>query len=376
MHLGPRVSETTLTPIQTSTPILTGTDHVELWVGNARQAAYHYQRAFGFDVIAYSGPETGVRDRASYVLQQGKVRLVVTAPMSPDGEIADHVRLHGDGVRSISLGTDNADAAYEAATARGARSVEEPHTLEDAQGVVRVAAIATFGDTVHRFIERTEYTGVHLPGYREERRSGGGVGVRFIDHTVGNVEVGKMEDWVGFYSDVFGFNVFQEFSEDDIATKYSALKSKVTRDPVTQITMPINEPAIGLKASQIQEYLDFYRGSGIQHIALHTDDIIATVAAMRDRGVQFLTAPKEYYDALGARADGIDEDLDRLRDLNVLIDRDDDGYLLQLFTRPMADRPTLFFEVIQRKGSKGFGKGNFKALFEAIELEQAERGNL
>jgi 4-hydroxyphenylpyruvate dioxygenase len=358
------------------TPVLTGTDHVELYVGNARQAAYHCQHAFGFDVIAYSGPETGVRDRASYVVQQGRVRLVLTAPMGPDSAIAEHVRLHGDGVRSVSLATNNADSAYEAAVARGARGVEEPHTLEDEHGIVRVSAIATFGDTIHRFIERNEYTGVHMPGFRPDARAGGGVGLGFIDHTVGNVEMGTMDDWVGFYAEVFGFNVFQEFTESDIATQYSALRSTVTRDPVSKITMPINEPAAGLKASQIQEYLDFYRGSGIQHIALHTDDIITTVAAMRGRGVEFLSTPMAYYDALGTRGEGIDEDFDKLRHLNILIDRDDDGYLLQLFTRPVGDRPTLFFEVIQRKGSLGFGKGNFKALFEAIEREQAERGNL
>ncbi len=357
-------------------PVLSGTDHVELWVGNARQAAYHYRNAFGFDVIAYAGPETGVRDRASYVLQQGKVRLVLTAPLGPEGEIAEHVRVHGDGVKTIALRVDDATEAYRAATSRGAKGVQEPARAEDAQGVVTYATVATYGDTVHTFVERDEYGGVHWPGYREDKRSGGGVGLRFIDHTVGNVEKGRMDDWVSFYSDVFGFTVFQEFDEKDIATQYSALRSKVTRDPRTQITFPINEPHMGIKASQIQEYLDYYRGSGVQHIAVHTDDIVGTVAGMRDRGVEFLTAPDEYYQALGPRAEGIDEDLDRLRDLNVLIDRDDDGYLLQIFTRPVADRPTLFFEVIQRKGCKGFGKGNFKALFEAIEREQAARGNL
>ena len=357
-------------------PVLEGTDHVELWVGNARQAAYHYRKAFGFDVIAYAGPETGVRDRASYVLQQGKVRLVLTAPLQPEGDIADHLRLHGDGVRTIALRVEDATAAYEAATARGARSVAEPSRAEDEHGVVTWASIATFGDTIHTFVERNEYSGVFWPGYRADNRSGGGVGLRFIDHTVGNVDTGKMDDWISFYSEVFGFSVFQEFDEKDIATQYSALRSKVARDPRTQITMPINEPHVGLKKSQIQEYLDYYRGSGIQHIAVHTDDIVSTVQEMRDRGVEFLTAPGTYYDALGDRAAGIDEDLDRLRSLNILIDRDDDGYLLQIFTRPVGDRPTLFFEVIQRKGCKGFGKGNFKALFEAIEREQAARGNL
>jgi len=264
----------------------------------------------------------------------------------------------------------------DAATARGARSVAEPSRAEDEHGVVTSASIATFGDTIHTFVERNEYSGVFWPGYRADNRSGGGVGLRFIDHTVGNVDIGKMDDWISFYSEVFGFTVFQEFDEQDIATQYSALRSKVARDPRTQITMPINEPHVGLRKSQIQEYLDYYRGSGIQHIAVHTDDIVATVAAMRDRGVEFHSAPDSYYGALGPRAEGIDEDLDRLRDLNVLIDRDDDGYLLQIFTRPVADRPTLFFEVIQRKGCKGFGKGNFKALFESIELDQMRRGVL
>ncbi len=361
---------------QIDAPVLSGTDHVELWVGNARQAAYHYRNAFGFDVVAYAGPETGIRDRASYVLQQGKVRLVLTAPLGPEGPIAEHVTLHGDGVKAIALRVDDATAAYRAATGRGAHGVQDPTRVEDEHGVLTYATVATYGDTVHTFVERDEYGGVHWPGYRDDHRDGGGVGLRFIDHTVGNVEKGAMDGWVTFYSEVFGFNVFQEFDEHDIATQYSALRSKVTRDPRTMITFPINEPYVGLKRSQIQEYLDYYRGSGVQHIAMHTDDIVATIGAMRDRGVEFLTAPAEYYAALGPRAEGIDEDLDELQDRNILIDRDDDGYLLQIFTRPVADRPTLFFEVIQRKGCKGFGKGNFKALFEAIEREQAARGNL
>ncbi|MGH7721975.1 MAG: 4-hydroxyphenylpyruvate dioxygenase [Candidatus Dormibacteria bacterium] len=364
------------TPVEIGAPVLEGTDHVELWVGNARQAAYHYRNAFGFDVIAYAGPETGVRDRASYVLQQGKVRLVLTAPLLPEGPLAEHVRLHGDGVRAIALRVEDARAAYQAATSRGARGVGEPTVVSDGAGAITFASVATYGDTVHHFVERNEYSGAHWPGYRAERHDGAGVGLRFIDHTVGNVELGKMDDWVSFYSEVFGFNVFQEFDENDIATQYSALRSKVTRDPRSMVTFPINEPAVGIKASQIQEYLDHYRGSGVQHIALHTDDIVATVAAMRDRGVEFLAAPHSYYEALGERAAGIDEDLERLEDLSVLIDRDDDGYLLQIFTRPVGDRPTLFFEVIQRKGCRGFGKGNFRALFEAIEREQAARGNL
>ena len=365
-------SPTALAP----TPVLTGTDHVELWVGNARQAAHYYRSAFGFDVVAYAGPETGIRDRVSYVLQQGKVRLVLTAPLGPDGELAAHVREHGDGVKAIALGVEDASAAFAAATARGARGVAEPSRVEDEHGVITVATVASYGDLVHHFVERDEYSGVHWPGYREDRRAGAGVGLRFIDHTVGNVDKGHMDDWATFYSEVFGFTVFQEFDENDIATQYSALRSKVTRDPRTQITFPINEPYVGIKKSQIQEYLDYYRGSGVQHIAVHTDNIIETVAAMRRQGVEFLSAPAEYYAALGERAEGLDEDLDRLQDLSILVDRDEDGHLLQIFTRPVGDRPTLFYEVIQRKGAKGFGKGNFKALFEAIEREQAARGNL
>jgi 4-hydroxyphenylpyruvate dioxygenase len=372
------VTETALPAAGTGAPVLLGTDHIELWVGNARQAAHFYRSAFGFDVVAYAGPETGVRDRASYVLQQGHIRLVLTAPLAPEGAIADHVRLHGDGVRSIALRVDDAAAAFEAATSRGARPVEEPHRIEDGSGAVRTAAVATFGDTVHRFVERNGYAGPHLPGYREDRRTGPSVGLRFIDHAVGNVEVGRMDPWVDWYHTVFNFDVFQEFDENDIATRYSALRSKVTRDPATMITYPINEPATGLKVSQIQEYLDFYRGPGVQHIALHTDDIIDTVRRMRDAGVEFLTAPAAYYESLTPRlaAHGVTEDLDHLRRLGILVDFEEDGYLLQIFTRPVGDRPTLFYEVIQRRGARGFGKGNFKALFEAIEREQAARGNL
>jgi 4-hydroxyphenylpyruvate dioxygenase len=359
--------------------MLLGTDHVELYVGNARQAAQFYRSAFGFDVVAYSGPETGVRDRASYVLQQGKVRLVVTAPLTPDGEVADHVRRHGDGVRAIALRVHDAAAAYQAALRRGAAGMEEPHVLSDDRGAVRVASIHTFGDTVHRFVERDEYDGAHLPGYRAEHTAGGGVGLRHIDHSVGNVELGRMDTWVEWYHSVFDFDVFQEFDERDIATQYSALRSKVVRDPDTMITFPINEPAQGLKASQIQEYLDFYHGPGVQHIALHTDDIVSTVAAMRTRGVDFLRTPDAYYEEVAprARAHGVTEDVEQLQRNHILVDFEAEGYLLQIFTKPVADRPTLFYEVIQRRdGARGFGKGNFKALFEAIEREQAARGNL
>jgi 4-hydroxyphenylpyruvate dioxygenase len=372
------MTETALPTAGTDAPVLLGTDHVELWVGNARQAAHFYRSALGFDVVAYAGPETGVRDRASYVLQQGHIRLVLTAALGPEGAIAEHVRLHGDGVRTIALRVDDAAAAFQAAVSRGARPVEEPHRIEDASGAVRSAAVATFGDTVHRFVERDGYSGPHLPGYREDRRTALGVGLRFIDHTVGNVEVGRMDPWVDWYHTVFNFDVFQEFDENDIATRYSALRSKVTRDPATLITVPINEPATGLRVSQIQEYLDYYRGPGVQHIALHTDDVVDTVRRMRDAGVEFLTAPAAYYESLAPRlaAHGVSEDLDHLRELGILVDFEEDGYLLQIFTRPVGDRPTLFYEVIQRRGARGFGKGNFKALFEAIEHEQAARGNL
>jgi len=373
------VTEALQTLRSTDVPALAGTDHIELYVGNARQAAHFYRSAFGFDVVAYSGPETGVRDRASYVLQQGNIRLVLTAPLQPDGEVADHVRRHGDGVKAIALRVHDAGAAYQAALRRGATGVEEPHSVSDEHGAVRQASIATFGDTVHRFVERDEYDGPHLPGYRAETASGGGVGLRHVDHSVGNVELGRMETWVEWYHSVFDFDVFQEFDEHDIATQYSALRSKVVRDPRTMITFPINEPAKGLKASQIQEYLDFYHGPGVQHIALHTDDIVSTVADMRRRGVEFLHAPDAYYQEIAPRVreHGVTEDFDRLRENHVLVDFEDQGYLLQIFTRPVADRPTLFYEVIQRRnGARGFGKGNFKALFEAIEREQAARGNL
>jgi len=373
------VTEALQTLQSTDLPVLAGTDHIELYVGNARQAAHYYRSAFGFDVVAYSGPETGVRDRASYVLEQDRVRLVVTAPLQPTGEIADHVRKHGDGVKAIALRVRDAGEAYQAALRRGAKGVEEPHSVSDERGAVRIASIATFGDTVHHFVERDEYDGAHLPGYRAQRAPGGGVGLHHIDHSVGNVELGRMDTWVEWYQSVFDFDVFQEFDEHDIATRYSALRSKVVRDRRTMITFPINEPAQGLKASQIQEYLDYYHGPGVQHIALHTDDIVSTVAEMRRRGVEFLSVPDTYYEDIAPRVTehGVTEDFEALRANHVLVDFEDRGYLLQIFTRPVADRPTLFYEVIQRRnGARGFGKGNFKALFEAIEREQAARGNL
>ncbi|MGH7667788.1 MAG: 4-hydroxyphenylpyruvate dioxygenase [Candidatus Dormibacteria bacterium] len=356
---------------------LEGVDHIEFFVGNARQAAHFYRSAFGFDVVAYSGPETGVRDRASYVLKQGAVTLVMTAPLSPEGEVADHVRLHGDGVRTLAFTVDDATTAFQDAVQRGARPVAEPHVLEDDQGAVRLATVRTFGDTVHTFVERAEYTGSFLPGYRSEFKEGAGAGLQVVDHCVCNVELTRMDEWVSWYNRVFGFDVFQEFDENDIATQYSALRSKVVRGGREgRVTFPINEPAKGLRRSQIDEYLDYYHGPGVQHIALHSEDIIASVDWLRRQGAEFLRAPDSYYERLPERVGEIDEDLERLRQLNILVDRDEHGYLLQIFTRPVEDRPTLFFEVIQRKGCRGFGKGNFQALFESIEREQEARGNL
>ncbi len=356
---------------------LEGVDHIEFYVGNARQAAHYYRSAFGFDVVAYCGPETGVRDRASYVLRQGDVRLVMTAPLGPDGEVAEHVRLHGDGVRSLAFQVDDCTAAFHSAVQRGARPVREPHVVEDQQGAARLASVRTFGDTVHTFVERAEYEGAFLPGYRAETKSGGGAGLQLVDHCVCNVELDRMDEWVSWYNRVFGFDVFQEFDEQDIATKYSALRSKVVRGGRNgRVTFPINEPAQGLRKSQIEEYLDYYHGPGVQHIALHTEDIVESVGWLRRQGAEFLRAPSSYYERLPDRVGQIDEDLGRLQELNILVDRDEHGYLLQIFTRPVEDRPTLFFEVIQRKGCRGFGKGNFQALFEAIEREQEERGNL
>ena len=356
---------------------LEGVDHIEFFVGNARQAAHFYRTAFGFDVVAYQGPETGVRDRASYALRQGDVTLVMTAPLTPDGEIADHVRLHGDGVRTLAFTVDDAFAAFQDAVSRGARPVAEPHVLEDQRGAVRLATVRTFGDTVHTFVERAEYGGSFLPGYRDEFKGGAGAGLQLVDHCVFNVELTRMDEWVSWYNRVFGFDVFQEFDESDIATQYSALRSKVVRGGREgRVTFPINEPAKGLRKSQIDEYLDYYHGPGVQHIALQSEDIVESVDWLRRQGAEFLRAPDSYYESLPERVGPIDEDMQRLRELNILVDRDEHGYLLQIFTRPVEDRPTLFFEVIQRKGCRGFGKGNFQALFQAIEREQEARGNL
>ena len=358
---------------------LKGTDYVEFYVGNARQAAHYYRSAFGFRLAAYRGPETGTRACASYLLVQDKIRLVLTTPLSPDGPIADHIRLHGDGVRDIALWVDDAEAAWRETTRRGARSVRPPETLRDEGGEARLASIAAYGDTIHTFVERGNYAGVFLPGYTAvegEDLVARPAGLQYIDHMVGNVGWGEMNRWVEFYRDAMGFRMFKHFDDSDISTEYSALMSKVMTNGNERVKFPINEPARGRRKSQIEEYLDYNRGPGVQHIAMATGDIIGTVGTLRRQGVEFLRVPSTYYDDLLERAGPIDEPLAELRDLGILVDRDDEGYMLQIFTRPVEDRPTLFYEVIQRKGSRSFGKGNFKALFEAIEREQARRGNL
>jgi 4-hydroxyphenylpyruvate dioxygenase len=358
---------------------LKGTDYVEFYVGNARQSAHYYRSAFGFRLAAYRGPETGTRDRASYLLVQNRIRLVLTSPLGPDHAIADLVRLHGDGVHDIALWVDDAEAAWRETTARGARSVRAPETLRDEHGEVRLAAIATYGDTIHTFVERGNYSGLFLPGFRtveEDDVVARPVGLQHIDHMVGNVGWGEMDRWVDFYRSVMGFQLFKHFDDKDISTEYSALMSKVMSNGNDRVKFPINEPAEGKRKSQIEEYLEFYGGPGVQHIALATGDIIATVSKLRRQGVEFLRVPATYYQDLLARTGPIDEPVAELRNLGILVDRDDEGYMLQIFTRPVEDRPTVFFEVIQRKGSRSFGKGNFKALFEAIEREQALRGNL
>jgi len=356
---------------------LDGWDHIELWVGNAKQAAYWYEHALGFARTAYAGPETGVRDRASYVLEQSEIRLVLTSPLREASEISQHVVRHGDAVKDIALAVPDATEAYRQAVQRGARGVVEPHWLEDDDGGVELAAIATYGDTLHTFVNRAEYTGAYLPGYDAlDGARSNGVGLRAIDHCVGNVELGQMNRWVDFYEQVFGMTEMIHFSDEDISTEYSALMSKVMTDGQGKIKFPINEPAEGKRKSQIEEYLDFHGGPGVQHIAMSSADIVGTVTALQERGVPFLTTPGAYYDDVSDRVGAIAESYDDLRRLGILADRDDDGYLLQIFTKTAQDRPTLFFEVIERHGARGFGDGNFKALLEAIEREQALRGNL
>ncbi len=357
---------------------LLGTDYVEFYVGNAKQAAYYYQHAWGYEVIAYAGPETGVKDRASYVLQQGKIRLVLTASLLPEGPIAEHVKKHGDGVKVLALWVDDAAKALEETVKRGAKMFAPLELKTDEDGEVRTASIHTYGDTVHTFVERKNYKGVFMPGYRKAKGTAEvkSVGLKYVDHCVGNVGWGEMNTWVKFYEDVLGFRVIISFDDQDISTEYSALMSKVVANGNEFIKFPINEPAEGKKKSQIEEYLDYYHGPGVQHVAVATDNIIETVAELRRRGVDFLEVPQTYYDDLEARVGKIDEDMEEIRRLNILVDRDDQGYLLQLFTRPVEDRPTLFYEIIQRRGARAFGKGNFKALFEAIEREQERRGTL
>jgi len=357
---------------------LLGTDYIEFYVGNAKQSAYFYQAAFGYELVAYCGPETGIRDRASYVLQQNKVRIILTSPMQPDSSINEHISKHGDGVKVLALWVDDAEKSWEATTSRGAKSFEAPEILKDENGEVKVASIHTYGDTIHTFVERKNYSGPFLPGFikAESKFKVNPVGLEYIDHCVGNVELGKMNEWVKFYEDTMGFKTIITFDDEDISTEYSALMSKVVSNGNGYVKFPINEPAEGKKKSQIDEYLEFYKGPGVQHIAILTKDIVSTVTELIARGVDFLTVPTSYYDTLEERVGKIDEDINSLKKLGILVDRDDEGYLLQIFTKPVEDRPTLFYEIIQRKGAKSFGKGNFKALFEAIEREQASRGNL
>ncbi len=357
---------------------LLGTDHVEFYVGNAKQAAHFYRTAFGMTLIAYAGPETGQYDRASYVVQQGKVRFVLTTALRSHHAVADHVLRHGDGVHAIALLVDDARNAWTQATQRGAHSVSEPTTLRDAHGEVILASIQAYGDTVHTFVERKNYHGAFLPGYCaiEHDPIARPVGLLHIDHMVGNVGWNEMNAWVDFYERVMGFRLYQHFDDKDISTEYSALMSKVMANGNGYVKFPINEPAEGRRKSQVEEFLEFYGGPGVQHIALATHDILHTVSTLQRQGVEFLRVPHSYYTELEQRVGCIEEPIRDLEELGILVDRDDEGYMLQIFTRPVEDRPTLFFEIIQRKGSRSFGKGNFRALFEAIEREQQARGNL
>lgn len=355
-----------------------GTDHIEFFVGNAKQAATYYQYCLGFDLVAYAGPETGMRDRASYVLQQNKIRFVVTSALRSSSPIAQHVHKHGDGVKVLALWVDDARKSFDETTSRGAVAVSEPQVRKDEFGEVVIASIRTYGDTLHTFVERKNYRGPFMPGY-QPWKSGIEVqsaGLQYIDHCVGNVDLGKMNEWVRFYEDVMGFKLLITFDDKDISTDYSALMSKVVSNGNGYIKFPINEPATGKKKSQIEEYLEFYEGPGVQHIAIATNDIVYTVSELRRRGMEFLRVPDTYYEDVLDRVGKINENLTDLRRLNILIDRDEEGYLLQIFSKPVQDRPTLFFEIIERNGAKSFGKGNFKALFESIEREQALRGNL
>ncbi len=376
---------TSVAPSSTSAPTkagdflpLNGTDYVELYVSNAKQAAYFYQTAMGFQPLAYAGLATGLTDRESYVVVQDRIRLVLTSPLKSGTDIGRHIDQHGDGVKVVALWVDDAKAAYEATIQRGAKSYYDPKIDRDEHGQVVSAGIYTYGETVHIFVERKAYQGTFLPGYEAWNPSyrPASIGLKYIDHMVGNVELGEMNKWCKFYADVMGFTQIVSFDDKDISTEYTALMSKVMSNGNGRIKFPINEPAEGRKKSQIEEYLDFYEGAGVQHLAVATDDIIATVTELQARGIEFLTVPDSYYDELRDRVGEIDEDISRLRELGILVDRDEEGYLLQIFTKPIEPRPTMFFEIIQRKGATSFGKGNFKALFEAIEREQARRGTL
>lgn len=364
-------AETDFLPLQ-------GTDYVEFWVGNAKQAAHYYKTAFGFQSLAYAGPETGVKDRASYAIRQNKLTFVLTTAIRPDNPIADHVALHGDGVKFLALKVEDATSAWKETTKRGGKSYMEPTTLQDENGRLVMSGIHTYGDTVHLFIERGDYNGVFMPGYRkwESNYNPPETGLLYVDHCVGNVGWNQMNPWVKFYEDVMGFRNILTFDDKDISTEYSALMSKVMSNGNGYVKFPINEPAEGKKKSQVEEYLEFYNGEGVQHCAVATNDIVKTVTDLQSRGVEFLKIPTTYYETLPERVGKIDEDLEPLARLGILVDRDNEGYLLQIFTKPVEDRPTLFFEIIQRKGAKSFGKGNFKALFEALEKEQEARGNL
>jgi 4-hydroxyphenylpyruvate dioxygenase len=357
---------------------LKGTDHVEFYVGNARQAAYFYRLAFGMSLVAYAGPETGQRDRSSYVLQQGKVRFVLTTPLRSNDPIAEHIQRHGDGVKVIGLWVDNARRAWQETTRRGAISAAEPYVKSDEDGQVVLASIRTYADTIHTFVDRGDYHGAFMPGFIavDHDPIARPVGLLHIDHMVGNVGWNEMDKWVEFYARVMGFSLYQHFDDNDISTEYSALMSKVMANGNGYVKFPINEPAEGKKKSQVEEYLDFYPGPGVQHIAFATNEILHTVTRLSEQGVEFLRVPHTYYTELQNRVGKIDEPIEELERLGILVDRDDEGYMLQIFTKPVEDRPTLFFEIIQRKGSRSFGKGNFKALFDAIEREQQIRGNL
>jgi 4-hydroxyphenylpyruvate dioxygenase len=358
---------------------LHGTDYVEMYVGNAKQAAHYYMSAFGFQALAYAGPETGVKDKVSYVVRQNKLTIMLTTPIRMNNEIADHIYKHGDAVKVLALKVDDARSAWEETTKRGGINYINPQVLEDKDGKVVLSGIHTYGETVHLFVERKNYNGVFMPGFEAWSNpffKPAETGLQYVDHCVGNVGWNQMNKWVKYYEDVMGFKNILSFDDKDISTEYSALMSKVMSNGNGFVKFPINEPAEGKKKSQVEEYLEFYNGEGCQHVAMATNDIVATVTDLRNRGIEFLNIPTSYYDELLDRVGEIDEDLEPLKELGILVDRDEEGYLLQIFTKPIQDRPTLFFEIIQRKGAKSFGKGNFKALFEAIELEQAARGNL